>query len=572
MAAGIAVLSIFTAALEGIGLSFLVPVIEIAQGTSGTSDTSGVGQGFILVYDVIGIPFTLETVVLGVSLVMVVRYTSRFMVGWLRAALRTDYIRYLQTESFENALYAQTSYYDDYGSDEILNAIVTQAEYAGNSIRNSVRLVEQGFLSLMYLAVAFYLAPWLTLFTGFVLGGTLYGLRWLLESGYTVGDRVADANERLQESVQAGTQGIREVKLFGLSGELFQDFRDAVDQFARSNIQLQRNQAFLDSMYQMITAIAVFGLIYIGITFASLSLASLGVFLFAMFRLAPRVSGLNNIAYTLEGDLPHLIRTQEFVADLEERTESDEGTYSPPDQIDRIAFDKVDFAYGEEQILDGLSFKAQQGDFVAFVGHSGGGKSTIVSLLSRMYEPDSGEITASGTSIDEFVLKEWRRRISVVRQQPYIFNNSLRYNLTIGNRDASESEIREACQISEVTEFLDNLPEGLDTVLGDDGVRLSGGQRQRVAIARAILKDADILVLDEATSDLDSTLENQVHQAIEQMDGDYIMLVIAHRLSTVVNADQIHAVEDGQISESGVHEDLLDTGGVYANMYETQNE
>jgi len=159
-----------------------------------------------------------------------------------------------------------------------------------------------------------------------------------------------------------------------------------------------------------------------------------------------------------------------------------------------------------------------------------------------------------------------------VRQNPYIFNDTLSRNLTIGNRDASRAEIERACEIAQVTEFLDELPDGYETELGDNGVRLSGGQRQRLALARALLKDADVLVLDEATSDLDRGIESDVQRAIESMDRDYAMIAIAHRLSTVKNADRIYAVENGEITERGRHEELIARGGTYADLYATQRE
>lgn len=565
---GIICLSIFAAVLEGIGLSFLIPVIEIAQGT-GQTEMGTIGSAFVSVYEFLGVPFTLEYVVVGVAIVMVTRYLSSFAVQWFQAALRTKYIRYLQTKGFKNALKARISYYDEHGSDDILNAIVTQTEYASQTIRFVVRLIEQGALGLMYLAVALYIAPWLTVLTGIVLGGFLFFLRRVLESGYSVGDRVADANEEIQEAVQAGTQGIREVKLFNVTEELFGDFQQAVKQFTESQIQLRRNEALIDNFYQMTTAITVFVLIYVALRFASLSLSSLGVFLFAMFRLAPRVSSLNNFLYKVEGNLPHLVRTQEFVQNLRRQEEIDDGNKSPPDPVQQVTFDQVEFSYDEEQVLQGLSFQVERGEFVAFVGPSGAGKSTIVSLLNRFYDPDSGRITAGGTDIEAFDLTEWREKLSVVRQNPFLFNDTLRYNVTLANRDATEEEIREACEIARVTEFLDDLPNGLDTELGDEGVRLSGGQRQRVAIARALLKDADCLVLDEATSDLDSNLEEQVHEGIEELT-DYAMIVIAHRLSTVTGADRIYAMEEGQVREKGPHEELMRQEGMYSEMYDMQ--
>jgi subfamily B ATP-binding cassette protein MsbA len=206
------------------------------------------------------------------------------------------------------------------------------------------------------------------------------------------------------------------------------------------------------------------------------------------------------------------------------------------------------------------------------VGPSGAGKSTIVGLLTRMYRPQKGTIMADGHPIDDLDLEAWRKRIAVVRQHPYLFDDTLRYNLSVGNRDASDEEIREVCDIAQVTEFLEGLPQGLETPLGDDGVRLSGGQRQRIAIARALLKDADFIVFDEATSDLDTNLEQRVHGGIETMDRDRGLFVIAHRLSTVTGADRIYAMENGRIVERGSHEELLDTRGMYSKLYSRQAE
>ena len=188
-----------------------------------------------------------------------------------------------------------------------------------------------------------------------------------------------------------------------------------------------------------------------------------------------------------------------------------------------------------------------------------------------MYEVDRGEIRANDIPIDEMDIDAWRDHLSVVRQSPFIFNDTLRYNLTIGSRDVSEAELDRVCEIANVDEFIHDLPKGYDTMLGDEGVRLSGGQKQRVALARALIEDANLLVLDEATSDLDSNLEKKVQKAIEDMDREYVIITIAHRLSTVKNADRIYTVESGQITETGDHRELVDSGGKYAELYGIQS-
>jgi subfamily B ATP-binding cassette protein MsbA len=300
-------------------------------------------------------------------------------------------------------------------------------------------------------------------------------------------------------------------------------------------------------------------------------LGSLGVFIFAMFRLGPRASNVNKLYYQVENDLPHLVRTIDFVEDLQARQEPREGWTDAPDEVTNVEFDDVYFSYdGQEEVLRGIDFEVDKGEFIGFVGQSGAGKSTIVSLLARMYEVDEGEIRANGVPINEMDIEGWRDRISVVRQNPFVFNDTLRYNLTIGNRDVSDAELARVCEIAKVDEFMEDLPEGYETMLGDEGVRLSGGQKQRVSLARALLEDADLLILDEATSDLDSNLEGQVQASIEEMDRDYAIITIAHRLSTVKNADRIYTVEEGKITEAGTHGDLVEKDGKYAELYGIQ--
>ena len=571
LAVGIILSSVVAAGLEGIGLSFLLPIMELAQNPETAQQAGGELGTFVSVFELLRIPFELEFVMLAVGTVFTVRYSSSFLVQWLRVLLGESYVRYLQDEIYRKALDAEVAYFDEHGSDDILNTIVTESTYSRTTIRKMTKLVQQGLLSGMYLAVAMYVSPVLTLLAVVLLGGLTYVLRSVVESSSEVGDRIAEANRRIQASAQAGTQGIRDVKLFGMQEELYDVYESLVEERKESLVKLKRNEAAMDSFYDLSTVLTLLGLIYWGIVFSGLSLAALGVFLFAMFRLAPRASTLNSQFYSFQGNLPHLYRTQRFLDELENHQEPEDETESPPDEIGTISFENVSFAYNTgEEIFRDLSFSIGGDDFVAFVGPSGAGKSTIAALLSRMYEPDKGEIRVDGTPLREFDINKWRSNISVVRQHPFIFKETLRRNVTIANRNATQEDVERVCEIAQVTDFLDELPDGYDTKLGEDGVRLSGGQKQRVALARALLKDAELLILDEATSDLDANIEETVHEAIEEMERDYAILVIAHRLSTVINADCIYAVKNGDIVESGTHDELISQEGTYSDLYDTQ--
>jgi len=565
----IIILSILSAVLEGIGLTSLLPIIEEARGKAGPS--SDVTKVFAEVYGFLGIPFEIGFILGGVAVVMTIRYLFTGLVEWLKTRLRVSYIQRSQTEAFERALDTRIGYYDREGTDEILNAIVTQSRYASSVIGGIVLFFQTMMIALMYFAIAVYLAPRLTIGAMVFLLVFLVILRSKIEGGISVGSNVADANERVQTAVQAGTQGIRDVRLFNMADELYADFLDAIEKFGTSKVAEERNQIVMDTIYKTGIAIAVFTLLYLTFEFTTLSLGGIGVFIFALFRFTPRLSKMNNTLYSVESNLPHFMRTKAFIEELEREAEATGQGVEPPSTIERTAFENVSFTYpAGDRVLSDVTFSVDREDFVAFVGPSGAGKSTIVSLLARLYEPDSGQITANGQPISEFDVTGWRDRIAVVRQHPYIFNDTLRYNLTVDNREASEAEIKQACEIAQITEFLDELSDGLETHLGDEGVRLSGGQRQRVAIARAILKGGELLVFDEATSELDTRLEATVHSKLLDMDREFTLLVVAHRLSTVREADRIYALKNGRIAEAGTHDELIDDGGVYAKLHESK--
>lgn len=562
-------LTIVSALLEGIGLTFLVPIIEVAQSGEVAGD-SQIGAAFESVYAFLGVPFQLETLLIGVGAVIATRYIAAFLAQWLRGILRVTFVRHLRDQTFESLLAADISYFDDHSSDEPINAIVTQTNNGARVLLSLLRFFEQAILSFIYLLVAVIISPLLTVATLVFLGSLVAVIRFLLESGYAIGDRIASANEQVQQATQAGAEGIRDVKLFGLTDEILDRFYEANMFWTDSRITIRRNEAAMDQGYQLLAALNIFVIIYFALRITSTSLAGLGVFLFAIFRLSPRISTLNNLYYKIEGDLPHLQRTYDYIDELERNKEDVTCEAKVPATVEHVEFEDVHFSYPGETVLRGVSFEVERGDFVGFVGHSGAGKSTIISLLARFYEPDQGRITANGTPIDSYRPDEWRDRVSIVRQQPFLFNDTLYFNLTVGNRDVPRNRVEHIAEIAKVTEFLDDLPNGYETELGENGVKLSGGQRQRVAIARALLKEADILVLDEATSDLDTKLEKEVHAAIEEMEGDYATLVIAHRLSTVRNADCIYTMDDGKIVESGSHADLMEIDGKYAELRTVQ--
>jgi subfamily B ATP-binding cassette protein MsbA len=561
-------LGLGVAVLEGIGIGYILPLLEVIQSGGGVGEQPNrVIDLFLSVYEIVGIPLTLETVLVPVGFLLSFRYIGTFVMNWLQALVGSRFIGDLQTEAYERLLMAEVAYFDRKGSDEILNAIITQVKNGAGVIYQITVLAQSLSMLLIYTAFLLYLAPVLTLTATAIIGGIAISIRRTIQSGYSYGDRVAEANEEIQSSVQAGTLGIREVKSYALTDELRSSFDESIDKFVSNRVGHKRNQYLLNQIQLVFIVLSMIAIIYLAVTVFSASLGTLALLFVAMVRVGPRVAAMSGQIYGLQNTLAHQIRTRKFLDELEEVKEVNDGDRTPPATIEEIRLEDVDFSYDEEQILSDISLEATRGEHIALVGQSGAGKSTVISLIARFYAPDEGKTTVNGVPIQKFDIEEWRDHIALVRQDPYIFDESLRYNITLGDRSVGEQEIKEICEMAAITEFLPELSDGLETHVGPDGVRLSGGQRQRIAIARALVKDSDVLLLDEATSEVDTTIEEQVYQAIDSVADEKLIISIAHQLSTVKTTDRIYALEDGQIVECGSHEELINEGGLYASLY-----
>lgn len=233
-------------------------------------------------------------------------------------------------------------------------------------------------------------------------------------------------------------------------------------------------------------------------------------------------------------------------------------------------FKNVNFSYGDNKVLDNLSFKVNANSTTAFVGKSGAGKSTIFSLIDKMYEVDSGEILIDGVNINELDKDSIRNNITVINQNPYIFNLSIKDNLKLVKENLTDEEMINACKMACLDEFINTLPDKYDTVVGEGGITLSGGQKQRLAIARALIQKTEIILFDEATSALDNETQKEIQEAIHNMQGEYTILIIAHRLSTIIDSDRILFLNDGHIEAEGTHEELLNKSLAYKHLYETE--
>ena len=394
---------------------------------------------------------------------------------------------------------------------------------------------------------------------------------------YSISHRLRSMSQRVQESMgtithisQEAIEGQKAVKVYAGQRYEAERFSVAANDVRKFNMKLVAASALNVPLIQLILAIGLALTIYLALSLSATQSLTPGSFVMFM-----------TIAVLLQAPSKRLTRVNEHLqrgvaaaesvfAVIDELEEKDAGQGEIVRARGTITFEEGSFSYADELVpaLRNVSLGVAAGQTVAFVGASGSGKTTLVNLLPRFYEPSNGAVSLDGTTVQALKLSSLRQQIALVSQEVVLFNDTLANNIAYGAmRGASDAEVVAASEAAHVMEFAAALPQGLGTIIGENGVHLSGGQRQRVAIARALLKNAPVLILDEATSSLDTVSERNIQEALETLRRGRTCLIIAHRLSTVENADRIVVMHGGEIVESGTHQELLDMGGVYTRLY-----
>ena len=449
---------------------------------------------------------------------------------------------------------------------------VAEIEYSIINLLES--LIKNPILIFIYLVALFAISWELTLFVlivlpiaGYVMGAVGKRLKRDSLEGQTQWGR-------LMSMVEETLSGLRIIKAFNAEQQISHRFTKANEQYRRTISQVYARQGLAHPMSEFLGTTAIAIILWYGgnLIFAGNSSITADAFIYYLvvfYSIINPAKELSRASYSIQKGLASMTRIQ-TILDYPERI-TDPAEPLPVTFERSISYEDVSFRYEEPWVLHNLSLTIPKGQMVALVGASGAGKSTLVDLLPRFYDVTSGRITIDGTDIRQVRASELRELIGYVNQTPILFNDTIRNNITFGmERTVSDEEVRTAAEAANATEFIDQLPEGLEYNIGDGGSKLSGGQRQRLSIARALLKDSPILILDEATSALDNVSEQLVQEAIQRLVSDRTTIVIAHRLSTIMHADLICVMQEGQIVEQGTHAELLERGGLYAQLYQIQ--
>lgn len=498
------------------------------------------------------------------------RALCRFISMWQAHVAAWNFVGYLTSLCYDKLQSLSMRYYSDKQTGEIMSRMINDTRQLEVLIAHSLPDMATNVIVVAGVAVMiFRINPLLALYT-------LIPVPFILLLSRLFTTKVAPLfkiNQEVLAGMNGHTQdnlsGMKEIQAFGKEGRESLGMKDYCRHYSFVNIRANFYNAMYHPAVEFITSIGTVIVMGAGGYFVMrgrMSTADIvGFFMYLSLFYSP-LSALARLAEDIQVSRACGNRVLELL-DTESEIKEDDDAKDIPTCSGDVRFDNVVFGYsGDSKVLDGISFDVKPGKMLALVGATGVGKTTIVSLLERFYDPQSGKITIDGHDIRHATLSSLRKNISIVLQDVFLFNGTVYENIAYGAENATEEEVYAAAKTACADEFIREMPEGYMTKIGERGVRLSGGQKQRIAIARAVLRKTPILVLDEATSAVDNETEAQIQKAIENLSGSHTLIVIAHRLTTIMKADDIIVLRDGKIAEEGTHDELMKKGGIYCGM------
>ena len=377
----------------------------------------------------------------------------------------------------------------------------------------------------------------------------------------------------LQESKTGLTselvRGIRDIKVLNANNTVLNQTNKKIEETTKKEVKIINIRNSYSYVENTTKSILDLGFIIIGCFLYNKALLTIPIFVI-IYNYQPKIKNLlNGIVQLSEYNKKFSVSANRVfeVIDNEKFEKEKFGNVEIKKLEGNITFENVSFGYDKTKIINNMSFEIKPNERIAFVGKSGAGKTTIFSLITRLYKTNKGKILLDGNNINDLTCSTIRDNMSIITQNPYIFNFSIKENLLMAKENATMKEIREACKLACIDDYIMSLPDKYNTMVGENGVILSGGQKQRIAIARALLMKTEIILFDEATSALDNETQSKIQEAINNLKGEYTILIVAHRLSTIIDSDRIFVVEDGKIVDSGSHKELLEKSEIYKNLY-----
>ncbi len=514
----------------------------------------------------------LPVLIMGVALLKgLFSYGQAYLMSYVGHCL----IAKVRQQLFGHFLRLPVPFHHDHTSGRLVARVINDVNLLGNAIPSIAKdIFQQGLTLLAMLGVAFYQNWKLATMVVFIFPISAYAIVLIGRRIRTFSIRGLESMGDMASSVSEALKGIRIVKTYRAEETEQERFSKSNKQFMRANIKSGQVSAMASPLLEVIGVTGIAVIIWYGgflVIDNQMKPGEFFSFLFALAMAYGPVRKLAGVNATLQNAIAAGQRTFDML-DRQNEYEQDQGHIVLPRVPHALEFQNVSFSYADDQkpALVKMNLAVQAGEIIALVGRSGSGKSTLISLVSRFYHPTEGVITIDGQDIQQVELESLRSQIALVSQDTVLFDETIRANIAYGVIETHDEAVVEAAKAAYAWEFIEQLPKGLDTLIGENGAKLSGGQRQRLAIARAILHDPPLLILDEATSALDTESERMVQAALATLMNNRTTLVIAHRLSTVQHANRIVVLNEGRVVEIGTHTELIRQNGSYKRLYETQ--
>jgi subfamily B ATP-binding cassette protein MsbA len=506
--------------------------------------------------------------------ILLLRGVGGYLSSYYVSLVGRQVVKRLRGEMFHHILHLPVSYFDATSSGQLISQLTYNVEQVADAASRSLTILIRDTLTIIGLVGWMFYLSWMLTLCFLIVAPPISWMvihaskRFRKISG-SIQHSMGDVTHAAQEAIE----GHRVVKLFGGHEQEAQDFERLNEHNLKMNMKMARTEAANTPLIQLFVGLALAAIVFMATLPPVLEHITVGTFVSFIISISLLLQPARNLTGINARLQQGIAAGQSIFALIDTEREYDRPVYEPGARKGVVEYRNVYFSYdpAKGDVLKDVSLSVRLGETIALVGRSGSGKSTLVNLLPRFYEPRSGQVMLDGINVRDYGLAALREQIAYVSQEVVLFNDTIANNIVYGRQGgATRDRIKAAAEAAHAMEFIDRLPSGLDTLIGEKGVLLSGGQRQRLAIARALLKDAPVLILDEATSSLDSEAERYIQAALEALVRNRTTLVIAHRLSTIENADRIVVMQEGRIVEIGTHAQLLAGNGIYTNLHHLQ--
>ena len=559
----------FVCFIQVVSTLLIAPVLDVFINPE-LKNISSITQQLFGLLNMLNISVTKINILILFLLFNILLSVSTIVASWLILKTQFAMVKSMAVETFNAFFSASWHFFNTQRYGSILNTLTREIDVVRAAFASVGSMLSDILRAVFYVAVPFYIS-WEITVIAIVLGGFfVLPFMFLNRVSYEIGKGCTGSSNKVMELIHESLNAAKVILGYGNHLKYVRKFNDVFSERCNYEIKSYAVKNALPKIFEPLGWVAIIITMYISSEYYKLTIAEMGIIGYAFLRLLPMIGGFTSIKHVILSNYP----SYEQVAYM--RRLACENIQKTGNVIfnridDGIEYKGVSFSYpGHNPVLNDINMTIKKGKMTAIVGESGAGKSTLIDLLIRFYEPDKGVISADEKPLREFDIYSFRRHIGYVPQNTILLNDTVKNNLLWSNENAIDNEIEEACKLANADEFIVNLSDGYNTVVGERGVKLSGGERQRIALARALLRKPELLILDEATSALDSRSELLIKSAIENIAHKTTIVVIAHRLSTIINSDSIYVLQGGRIIEHGNFTTLINNNGKFKQIVELQ--